>query len=478
MPAIFRKISVLARRAALVTIVASLVQTRFALAEPPAPRGFFTSAISATDTRTPIKHVITIVMENRSFDNVFHGYPGVDAADYGYTHAGKKVALAPTPFEGNCDPDHSHEAWVADYNDGKMNGFDTAPPSCIGNVVANPLDPGETAALYPYGYLPYAEVKPYWDIAKQFSLAERMFASQSGPSYPGHMFIVAGTSGNQTDDPSNELIWGCDDPVGTTVPYLNASGNIAGTEFPCLYKQATMGNLLDEYGIPWAYYSNDLSYLATGREYDISTQPYDAFYKVRGTSDWQKDVVAREGVPREFRDILDGDLPTISWFNPPVIASDHAQATTSYGPDYVAQIVDALIASPAGYWKDTALFVTWDDPGGWYDHVVPPHVDNNGLGFRVPLLVVSKYARRGYVSEKTHEYASILKFIEWNWKLPSLGTRDALPVTDHLVDMFDFSASGGKTPPVPIAGIHAGAGLSFFESLGLDKVPLDYTPEE
>jgi phospholipase C len=435
-------------------------------------------AISPTNTRTPIKHVIVIVMENRSFDNLFHGYPGADTVGFGYGHTGNKIQLEPTPFEGNCDPNHSHEAWERDYNGGAMNGFDTTPPSCIGNVVVNPLDPGETAAQYPYGYLPYAEVKPYWELAKQFGMAQRMFASQTGPSYPGHMFIVAGTSGNQTDDPSNALIWGCDDPAGTTVPYLNARGHIAGTEFPCLYKQATMGNLLDRYNIPWSYYSNDLSYTLTGQEYDISTQPYDAFYKVRGGPDWQNDVVAHEGVPAEFDDILNGNLPTVSWFNPPVIASDHAQDTTSYGPDYVALIADALMASPAGYWKNTALFVTWDDPGGWYDHVVPQQIDNNGLGFRVPLIVVSKYAKRNYISNKQHEYASLLKFIEWNWYLPSLGTRDALPVTDNLTDMFDFGPTGGKIPPVPVLPIHPRANLNFFLNLKLDTTPLDYTPEE
>ena len=436
------------------------------------------ATISAMSTRTPIKHVIVIVMENRSFDNVYHGYPGVDAANFGRDHTGALVQLQPTPFEGTCDPDHSHEAWVKDYDGGRMDGFDTMPPSCIGSLPLNPLSPTETLANYPYGYLPYAEVKPYWDLSKQFSMAQRMFASQSGPSYPGHMFIIAGTSGNETDDPSDDLVWGCDAPAGTTVPYLNAAGNIAGTEFPCLYRQPTMGNLLDHYAIPWAYYSNNLSYVLTGQEYSISTQPYDAFYRVRGTTDWQNDVVPYEGVAREFRDILTGRLPSVSWFNPPVIASDHAQDTTSYGPDYVAQIVDAVMASPAGYWNDTAIFVTWDDPGGWYDHVTPPHVDNNGLGFRVPLIVASKYAKRHYVSNAQHEYSSILKFIEWNWRLPSLGARDALKVTDNLTDMFDFTGKSASVPPTPIVGIHAGANLNFFLDLPLDTKPLDYTPEE
>ncbi len=425
---------------------------------------------TAVATRTPIKHVIIVVMENRSFDDVFRGFPRADSAKFGFGHTGQKIALQPAPFEGNCDPDHSHEAWVKDYNGAKMNGFDTTPVSCIGP------NPDPTPAYYPYGYLPYAEVKPYWDIASQFGVADRMFASQSGPSYPGHMYIVAGTSGNQTDDPRNALVWGCDAPAGTTVPYLGSNGQIAGTEFPCLYSQGTLGNELDAHDIGWAYYSNDLSYLATGQEYDVSTQPYDAFARVRFGPDWQTDVISKQGVAREFYDIEDGTLPAVSWFNPPVIASDHAQDTTNFGPDYVAALVDALMTSHAGYWNDTALFVTWDDPGGWYDHVAPAQLDRNGLGFRVPLIVASKYARRGYVSHRQHEYASLLKFVEYNWKLPTLGTTDRR--ADALLEMFDFSP-GAKKPAIPIAGIHPGINATYFETkVPLDTVPLDYTPEE
>jgi len=428
---------------------------------------------AAKRTVTPIKHVIVVVLENRSFDNVFHGFPRADSVNFGYNHLGQRVPLQVAPYEGNCDPDHSHEAWVKDYNGGRMNGFDTAPPSCVGPLPSN----GSSLANYPYGYLPYAEVKPYFDLATQFGLADRMFASQTGPSYPGHMYIVAGTSGNQTDDPSDPLVWGCDAKAGTTVPYLGPDGKIAGTQFPCLYQQLTMGNLLDQYHIPWAYYSNNLSYTATGQEYDISTQPYDAFYHIRFTPDWQNDVIAKQGVPREFADIQNGTLPPISWFNPPVIASDHPEVTTNLGPDYVAALADALMTSPAGYWNDTALFVTWDDPGGWYDHVVPQRLDRNGLGFRVPLLVISKYAKRAYVSHVRHEYASLLKFMEYNWRLPSLETTDER--SDNLLDFFDFAPANAAKPVHPVFGVHAGINAAYFQTqVKLDTKPLDYTPQE
>jgi phospholipase C len=289
------------------------------------------------------------------------------------------------------------------------------------------------------------------------------------------MYIVAGTSGNQIDDPSNELIWGCDAPAGTTVPYTGSNGQIAGTEFPCLYTQPTMGNLLDRYGISWDYYSNNLFYTLTGSEFDISTQPYDAFAKVREAGDWQADVLSKQGVARELLDIADGTLPAVAWFNPPVIASDHAQDTTNLGPDYVAAIANAIETSPI-YANNTALFVTWDDPGGWYDHVAPVQLDQNGLGFRVPLIVVSRYAKRNFVSHSRHEFGSLLKFIEYNWNLPSLGTTDMR--SDDLLPMFDFT----QTAPPPyhiILPVHAGIDALYFETkVQLDVKPLDYTPED
>ncbi len=405
-------------------------------------------------------------MENRSFDNLFNGFPGADTVRVGMGHNGQAIPLTPAPFEGVCDPDHSHEAWIADYNGGRMDGFDTTPASCIG---ASP------SPNLPYGYVPAVETAPYVNLAKQFALADKMFASQAGPSYPGHMYIVAGTSGNQIDDPSNELIWGCDAPTGTTVPYTGKNGQIAGTEFPCLYTQPTMGNLLDRYGISWDYYSNNLFYTLTGSEFDISTQPYDAFATVRNTGDWQADVIAKQGVAREFLDIADGTLPAVAWFNPPVIASDHAQDTTNLGPDYVAAIANAIETSPI-YASNTALFVTWDDPGGWYDHVAPVQLDQNGLGFRVPLIVVSRYAKRNFVSHSRHEFGSLLKFIEYNWNLPSLDTTDRR--SDDLLPMFDFT----QTAPPPyriVLPVDAGINSLYFETkVQLDVKPLDYTPAD
>src|SRR5579862_1213288 len=358
-----------------------------------------------------IKHVVVVIMENRTFDNVFNGFPGADSAQVGRTHDGGSVILTPTSYYGLCDPDHSHEAWLKDWDNGKMDGFDTTPASCVA-IPPNPY--------YPYHFLYPSAVKPYWDLAKEFSLADRMFASQSGPSYPGHLFIVAGQSHNETDDPSSE-IWGCDAPAGTTVPTLNHQipGQITGNEFPC-FDAPTLADRLDQAQLSWLYYAWEADYRLTGQKYSFTVIPYDAIHHIRYGTDWNNHIRGPERTI--FADIQNGTLPAVSWVDPPLLSSDHPQATTSHGPDFVATLANTLGRSK--YWANTALLVTWDDHGGWYDHVAPPQLDNNGLGFRVPLIVISPYARRGYVSHVRHEFASLIKFTEQVFGLQSLGTTD------------------------------------------------------
>ena len=403
-----------------------------------------------------IKHVIIVIMENRTLDNLFNGYPGADTVAAGQTHLGASVALRPTPFEAPCDPDHMHAAWIKDWDGGKMDGFDTTPANCFGA----PPDP-----LYPYGYVPRAETQPYWDVASRFTLADRMFATQTGPSYPGHLFLIAGTSHHETDDPSNALIWGCDAPAGTTVPVHDDAepSNITGAEFPC-FDTTTLGDAIETAGKQWLYYTFLLDYRLTQTKTAAATLPYDAIRHVRFGPDWNNRIVGPGW--RIFTDMQQGTLPDVSWVNPPIIATDHAQSTTNLGPDYVAVLANQLASSQ--YWDDTALLVAWDDHGGWYDHVNPPQLDGDGLGMRVPLLVISKWAKRGYVSHVQHEFGSLLKFTERTIGVASLGTTDER--ADDLSDCFDFK----QTPPAyqPVATLHVG--LSFFMQLGLDSGPSDY----
>jgi phospholipase C len=374
--------------------------------------------------------VVIIVQENRSFDNLFNGFPGADTVAVGQSTTGP-VPLAPVTLEGGggLDVGHFHLSFVAAYNGGLMNGFNaegTYSNSC-GGYCATPGPPN-----YAYAYVPQSETQPYWNLAKQFTIADRMFSSNSGPSFPAHQYLIAGQSDNAAEVPSG-IIWGCDAPPGTLVVQLDSNGDEIPGVFPCFDYQ-TLGDELDAAGISWRYYTPTPIYL-----FDA----YGAINHIRYGSDWTNNVVSPE--TSILSDIASNNLQQVSWVVPKLPNSDHTLAQSKGGPQWVASIVNAIGASP--YWKDTAILIVWDDWGGWYDHVTPPRLDVMGLGFRVPLLVVSPYARHGYVSHVRHEFGSILHFTEATFGLGTLGTADIR--ADELADCFDFTQT--VTPLQPVA---------------------------
>jgi len=286
---------------------------------------------------------------------------------------------------------------------------------------------------YPYAYVPPAEVQPYWNLAGQFTLGDRMFQSNTGPSFVAHQYLIAGQSNFMVEVPTN-VPWGCDAPPGTTVPVLTPSGEVPGP-FPC-QSYRTLADEMDAQGVTWKSYAP-----AFGNPGYIWSA-FDAVRQIRFGSDWTTHVDSPE--TNIFTDISNGTLPQMSWVTPSLPNSDHAIAASNSGPSWVASIVDAIGASP--YWNDTAIIITWDDWGGWYDHVTPPQRDIMGDGFRVPLLVVSPYAKHGYVSHATHDFGSILRFAEDTFGLPRLGTNDM--AWDSLNDCFDFTQTPRPLQPV------------------------------
>jgi phospholipase C len=192
-----------------------------------------------------------------------------------------------------------------------------------------------------------------------------------------------------------------------------------------------MANLLDAAKVPWKYYT----LLCTGRDadYGCDWNAFEAIKAVRYGSDWTRDV----SVPNTniFADLKRTGFPAVSWVTPDLANSDDSASGGKGGPQWVTSIVDAVKQSR--YWKQTAIVVVWTDWGGFYDHVAPPQLDAIGLSMRVPMLVISPYAKVGYVSHTEYEQASILKFIEENWKLGSLGKTDERATS--IQDMFDFA---------------------------------------
>ncbi len=311
-----------------------------------------------------------------------------------------------------------------------MDGADRVGTSCGTNCpYANPQ----------YGYVPPSDNAPYLALASRYTFGDRMFQSNEGPSFPAHQYIIAGTSEPAVG--SNLLVsentqggTGCAAPANATVAEIDPAGSEAHTTYPC-FEHPVLMDLLDAKNVSWRYYSP-----STIGIWDAPN----AIAHIRNGPDWAN-VVAPETTV--LNDISGGTLPAVSWVIPTGAESDHAKSTNGSGPSWVASITNAVGTS--AYWKDTAIIVTWDDFGGWYDHVAPPRIYNSyELGLRVPLMVVSPYAKRGYVSHVTHEFGSILHFIESNWQLGSLGFTDAR--ADDLSDCFDFTQT-----PAPYTTVQA-----------------------
>jgi phospholipase C len=379
-----------------------------------------------------IAHVVVVIQENRSVDNLFAGFPGADTVSTAPTRAHGTVALRPVNLQDGADVEHSHAYFLKQYDHGKLDGFDTPASSGFIGTGATPTDG--------LGYVPAAQTKPYRDLARQFTFGDRMFQSNSGPSFPAHLYLIAGTSQNVAENPAASA-WGCDGPASVLVDRLagddpGATDDPAAADTPKLQSPIspcldppTLADMLDAHNVSWKYYAPQIA-TRTG---DIWSA-YGAVKHIRYGGDWAN-VVSPENTILD--DIKQNRLPQVSYVVPNFRESDHAGTTDGSGPDWVAAIANTLGASP--YWKDTVLVVTWDDWGGWYDHVKPPHRDSMGMGFRVPLIVASPYARSGYVSHTTYEFGSILRFIEDTYGLGSLGGTDV--TSKSIADVLDLNAA-------------------------------------
>jgi phospholipase C len=370
-----------------------------------------------------IQHVVIIVQENRSFDNLFWSYPGADSTtNCALDHLGACVTMVRQPLFQQYDLSHSPDACKGDVDGGKMDGFDLEP-------TAEKKATG--FAFEPYQFTQQSDIQPYWQLAQQYVLADRMFQSNCGPSFPAHQMLIAGTMGYD-DNPTKP--WGCD--------------NTTFTKAVICYNYQTLADLLDGARLSWKYYSPGGNGGSDPASNLSIWQAYQAVRHIRFSNDWSNGDIA--DTTQFFTDVQDGRLPAVSWIVPSGVNSDHPGSgqfgtkNEDLGPAWVGSVVDAIGQSSA--WSSTAIFITWDDWGGWYDHVPPRQIDQNGLGMRVPLIVVSPFAKAGYVSHTQHEFGSILHFTETQLGLSSLGTRDS--ISDDLSDCFDFSQQPRPFQPV------------------------------
>jgi phospholipase C len=376
--------------------------------------------------QSPIKYVVVIFQENRSTDNLFHGLPGADIANSGKNSKGKTIRLTPVPLIGTYDVDHSHRSFLKMYDNGKMDGADKIPVACRKDAKNCPPPNPQ------FKYVNPSDVVPYFQLAEKYTFADHMFQTNQGPSFPAHQFIISGTSAPAaTSD-----LFAAEEPVGVLNAFENAGctappkeyvllidpqGSESQQMFPC-FDHPTLTDLLDNAGVSWRYYTPSAKSIWTGPN---------AISHIRFGADWKNVILQPNQI---LSDIKNNQLAAVSWVIPTWAESDHPKNNKGLGPAWVASIVNAIGASP--YWSSTAIFVTWDDWGGWYDHVAPTIYDSYEYGFRVPLIVVSPYAKTAYVSKVTHDFGSILKFTEKVYGLPSLGYADAR--ADDLFDCFQF----------------------------------------
>ena len=365
------------------------------------------------DTKRAIENLIVVIQEDRSFDNLFAGYPNADAPMKGLTSTGKYVRLRPITLKrASCS--RGDRSFQTIYDNGKMDGW-------------NLLDPNHP--LCPYTRAERSETQPYWSLAKHFVLADRMFESTHFGDFADSIYLAAGTtkidSRTFAVGPPTNFPWGCDAPAGTETPLLKNGHVEIGGPFPCFTQFPSMANLLDKAHVSWKFYFD-------GVDENTPFNPFDAISYVRTGRDWKRNMSAP--TTNIFSDLSQGHLPALSWVLSPLADSD--APGNGGGPEWVKSILRATQQSR--YWKHAAIVVIWNfsDDGNFYDNVAPPQLDVMGLGFRVPMIVASPYAKRGYVSHTQYEFGSILKFIEENWNLGSLGATDRR--ANSIGDVFDL----------------------------------------
>jgi phospholipase C len=422
-----------------------------------------------------IKHVVIIFQENRSTDNLFHDpvliAAGADIASQGLTSTGQMVTLISAPLVTGFGLGHSHKSFLdeCDYNPSTnscaMDGADTVP--------CTPNPTGSCPAYPQYQYVQQSDVQPYFTMAETYTFADRMFQTNEGPSFPAHQYILSGTSAIEAasttsvvDNPggdyrSDGLEWvGCLAPPGAYVTAIDTSKLSPATKTFTItnelcFEHPTLTDLLDAANLSWKYYAPSAGSIWTApdaiQHMCVPSPAYPSETSVCTGSDWTNHVVIEESKAQIITDITAGQLSAVSWVIPTGDNSDHPGEPVDNGPSWVSAIVNAV--GQSSYWGDTAIIVAWDDWGGWFDHVPPTIRDSYEYGLRVPMIVISPYAKPAYISHVNHDFGSILKFVETVFDLgeidPSVGYADSR--SDDLSDCFNFSQTPLVFTPIPAA---------------------------
>ena len=364
---------------------------------------------------TTITHWVFLIKENRPFDHYFGTFPGAYGATTGTISTGQVIPLSHAP---DVMPEDLSHSWIAaqtaiDY--GRMDQFNVG---CVDNDIC-------MSQFY------QQDIPNYWTYASTFTLADQAFSSLHGVSFPNHLYIVTAQSGGVIDNPPQQTnAWGCDSPTGTTVPWVNTEGYVSDV-FPC-FDFMTLADSMQSANLSWAYYAPSQG------ERGYAWSALDAINHIRNTSLWTEHVFPNA---QFVTDAQSGNLPSLSWVTPPGFQSEHPKGTgVCDGENWTVSMINAVMEGPD--WNSTAIVLTWDDYGGFYDHVPPPQLDFFGFGARVPWIIISPYAKPGYISHTIYEFSSFLKTVEERFGLAPLTERDAN--ANDILDSFDFTQ-----PPLP-----------------------------
>jgi len=358
-----------------------------------------------------IKHIVFLVKENRTFDTYFGPFPGADGATSGTISTGQTITLRHAPDVLPRDISHSFQSAVLAIDGGAMDKFNLIPG---GN---------QNGDFLSYSQYTETDIPNYFTYARNFVLADRFFSSLTGPSFPNHLYTVGAQSGGAINNPTSANRWGCDSPANSRVQVLEDDGTTM-PEYPC-FDFRTLADLLEGEGLSWKYYAPSQD------QPGYIWSALNAIAHIRLTELWTQHVVPTADF---VSDAQNGNLPAVSWLVTSSGMSEHPPASVCVGENWTVSQINALMQGPD--WESTVVFLTWDDFGGFYDHVAPPSVDSFGLGPRVPFLILSAFARSGYIEHKVLEFSSVLKFIEDRFDLDRLTERDEK--SNALFDAFDF----------------------------------------
>lgn len=402
-----------------------------------------------------IKHIVLIIEENRAFDHFFGTFPGADGIPM---INGVPTICVPNPQTQKCIENyhdskdvneggpHNNSAAIADINNGRMDGFikiqlEERKKTCKNNVSCMKLPPDVM------GYHDNREIPNLWEYASEFVLQDHMFSSAISWSLPNHLYQLSGWSAKcTTKDPMscyNDI-----DGVLYSKIHENLSTLMEGNimhDTPYAWTDITY--MLHRNNISWAFYEDKRPMFSPLRKFETVRE--------------DKELNNIQPITKFYEAAKNGTLPSVSWIEPSFDHSQHPPASVKEGEVFITEVINAIMESPN--WDSTVIFLSWDDFGGFYDHVVPPRVDLNGYGIRVPGIVISPYAKKGYIDHQILSFDAYLKFIEdvflggkridpLNDNRPDLrpNVRENATILGDLKEDFDFSQPLRKPLILPI----------------------------